>query len=120
MNRDQAKEIVKVITVAYPKYFRTDLLATTVDVWAEALEDDDFEAVMKNAKSYLQSNKFPPTIADIRPTKQLNGVMSVEQTRAHLDKLEREREEMAQGEKLDFPRDYKAFKKFMEDRKGEV
>jgi hypothetical protein len=119
MNRDQAREIVKIVAVAYPKYFRNDLLTTTVDVWFEALEDARFEDVMKNVKGYLKENKFPPSIADVRPTKQLNGVMSAEQTKVYLDKLEREREEMAQGEKLDFPRDYKAFKKFMEERKGE-
>jgi hypothetical protein len=116
MNKEQVFEILSHIKLFYERF---EVTQEKLNAWHNILEDEDFNAVYSILKGVVKTNKFPPTIAEILPSKQLNGVMSVEKTKEHLDKLKRDEEEMAQGEKLDFPRDYKAFKKFMEERKGE-
>lgn len=116
------KETYNILQYVKAYYERFEITQEKINAWHNVLQAEDFEAVKQILSSYVRTNKFPPTVAELIPTKQLNGVMSVEQTRVHLDKLEREREAAKQqSKKIDFPKDFKAFQKFMAEReKGET
>ena len=65
MNRTEFIKIAEVIKTFYP---REGLLPTmeSMDLWFEDLKDLDFAAVTIAVKKYALTNKFPPTVADIR------------------------------------------------------
>jgi hypothetical protein len=119
MIKKEAFNIMQYVKVFYERF---EINQEKINAWYNVLQAEDFQEVRKIVEVYARTNKFPPTVAELLPTKQLNGVMSVEQTRAHLDKLEREREAAKQqSKKIDFPKDFKAFQKFMAEReKGET
>lgn len=65
MNRTEFIKIAEVIKTFYP---REGLLPTmeSMDLWFEDLKDLDFAAVTIAVKKYALTNRFPPTVADIR------------------------------------------------------
>lgn len=66
MDREQVKEIFKVIAFAYPRF---DVSSEKIDFWLQFLADQDPAAVMKKTERHVMNNVFPPTIADLRETK---------------------------------------------------
>ena len=65
MNKSETMKLLQIITVAYPatKMIVDDL---TIDIWYEMLSDMSYAIVMAATKRMLATQKFPPTIADIR------------------------------------------------------
>lgn len=64
MNREQGKEIVKMVADAYPNLEFTKSRAA---LWVNAMEDDeyDFETIKKRVLKHITTNRFSPTLADI-------------------------------------------------------
>lgn len=67
MNREEVKEVFQVIASVYPTFMpdTKEMLKKKVDTWAWAMKDMDYERVMAKTHEHIQSNKFPPTIAEI-------------------------------------------------------
>lgn len=59
------KTIMRGLISAYPRdnFIPNDF---TFSLWYKALHDFDYVTLSKAAQAYMMSNKFPPTIADIR------------------------------------------------------
>lgn len=62
MNRDQVIELFKLIKSVYPTF---EVDSHKVDTWTRLMKDMDFKRVMAKTEEHVQSNKFPPTIAEI-------------------------------------------------------
>ena len=62
---DDFKVIVKILKAAYPRdnFIPNDY---TFSLWYKALQDIQYPTLNKAATNYIMTNKFPPTIADIR------------------------------------------------------
>lgn len=63
MNREQVKEVFKVLAFAYPRF---EVSAEKIDYWHKFLSDQDPAAVMKKTEKHVMNNVFPPSIADLR------------------------------------------------------
>lgn len=65
MNRAEFSVLLKGIKAVYadPKLLADD---DARDVWFEMLKDLPYEQVSRALKRHMQSNRFPPTIADLR------------------------------------------------------
>lgn len=55
----------------YPNHYKTfendkESLKSAVKMWHIAMKDHDFKTVLLASEKYILTNKFPPTIADIR------------------------------------------------------
>lgn len=63
-----AKEFMIIADVIKTGYPRENMLATeeAMDLWYDLLRDLDYRAAHDGIRKYITSNKFPPTIADIR------------------------------------------------------
>lgn len=66
MNRDEAKEVVKRITYAYPS-FKPMSMSEMVDMWTEMFECFDVNVVMAALKTYVATDTsgFAPAIGKI-------------------------------------------------------
>lgn len=62
MNREQVIQLFKLIKSVYPTF---EVDTQKVDIWTRLMKDMDFNRVMTKAEEHVQSNKFPPTIAEI-------------------------------------------------------
>ena len=62
---DDFKVIVKILKAAYP---RDNFIPNnyTFGLWYKALQDIQYPTLNKAVTNYIMTNKFPPTIADIR------------------------------------------------------
>ena len=62
---DDFKVIVKILKAAYP---RDNFIPNeyTFNLWYKALQDIQYPTLNKAVTNYIMTNKFPPTIADIR------------------------------------------------------
>lgn len=63
MTKRQVAELLKFINDIYPNM---DVTQSRIDTWSKMLKDQNPAIVMKNAEKYAVSNKFPPSIADLR------------------------------------------------------
>ena len=65
MERDQFKILVKGMKAVYsdPKFIADK---DAFDVWYSLLKDLDYDIASQAIQKYMMSNRFPPTIADIR------------------------------------------------------
>lgn len=66
MDRDNVKQVFKIIKSVYPQF---EVSTDKLNVWANLMRDQEAETVISNTKSYVLNNKFPPTIADIKQNK---------------------------------------------------
>lgn len=66
MNREDVKELFKLIRYIYPNF---EVSSGKLDVWTRLLSDQDKEKVFRKAEQYSKQNKFPPTIADLSEVK---------------------------------------------------
>lgn len=66
MNQREFAYIVMALKAAY-KHF-SDMDKSQVQIWYEMLQDIDYKLAETAVKKYILTNKFPPTIADIRET----------------------------------------------------
>jgi len=84
MNREQVKELFKLIKSVYPMF---EVTSDKIDSWTRLMKKMDFERVMAKTEKHVQSNRFAPTIAEISaypPEKN-----------EHLEKMQRWKEEAA-------------------------
>ena len=63
MDRKQVIEVFKLLKSVYPNF---DVSTEKVDIWTRLLKDQNPAIVMKNAERYVLTQKYPPTIADLR------------------------------------------------------
>ena len=65
MTREELKDFFKVLKAIYTSdRFLPDSAAMAV--WASMLEDLDYQVAILAAKKYIATERFPPTVADIR------------------------------------------------------
>lgn len=63
MNREQVKEVFKLLKNVYPQF---EVTTEKLDTWTSLLKDQNPAVIMRNAERHVMDNKFPPTIADLR------------------------------------------------------
>lgn len=69
MTRADAAKLVAIIVTAYPNFdkFRdAQAVASTVDLWAAMFADDDARIVGLAVKKHIATNKWPPSVAELR------------------------------------------------------
>lgn len=67
MNRKEIVQAMAIVKAAYPSFYKTaDDIKSAVSLWEMMFADDDNSLVLASVKSHITTNKFPPTIADIR------------------------------------------------------
>lgn len=74
MNKKQVLDLIIKIEQFYNNPFTRNLgpdetreqkIVKVVDSWSLMLEDQDYNRVMQKFKKHVQSNKYPPTIAEL-------------------------------------------------------
>lgn len=63
MNRDETKSLLKLIFLAYPNF---EIPSEKVDLWSSMLTDAVFSKAKSNAEQHIKTNRYAPTIAEIR------------------------------------------------------
>lgn len=66
MERKQVIEVFKLLNNVYPNF---EVSTEKVDIWTKLLRGQNPAIIMRNAEQYVLTQKFPPTIADLRETK---------------------------------------------------
>lgn len=69
MTRADAAKLVAIIVTAYPnfdKFKDAQAVASTVDLWAAMFADDDARIVGLAVKKHIATNKWPPSVAELR------------------------------------------------------
>lgn len=92
MTRNETKELIKKIMIAYPSFKPQDLTAT-VDMWSRMFENESFSNVIARLEGYIAINKFAPSIADLKKPKKKNDFANFDQrefSSTYFDELERE------------------------------
>lgn len=64
MTKDEFKNLVKAIRCAYPNSVINS--QSVFDFWYEMLSDANYAEVTKALKQHIQTNRFSPTIAELR------------------------------------------------------
>lgn len=69
MNKEEVIAILKVLKVAYPKFYnnisKEDMLKT-IDLWVEMFKNDNKQDITRAVKELMCELEFPPAIADIK------------------------------------------------------
>lgn len=63
MKREQVIEVFKLIKNVYPNF---EVSTEKVDIWTGLLKGQNPAVIMKNTEQYILTQKFAPTIADLR------------------------------------------------------
>lgn len=69
MTRADAAKLISIIVMAYPNFdkFRDEnQVKATVDLWAMMFKDDNSQIVGLATQKHIATNKFPPSVAEIR------------------------------------------------------
>lgn len=67
MTGEQVVKVLAIIKAAYPNFYRnTEDVKDAIALWRMMFEDDDNNKVLMAVKMHISTNKFPPTVADIR------------------------------------------------------
>ena len=66
MKKAELLDIVTVIVMSYPDRFKEDVIPGMVTAWYAFFKDDDKSAVELAVTKHIASNKWPPSIAEIR------------------------------------------------------
>lgn len=66
MKKAELLDIVTVIVMSYPDRFKEDVIPGMVTAWYAFFKDDDKTAVELAVTKHIASNKWPPSIAEIR------------------------------------------------------
>lgn len=62
MNREDVKELFKLIVHIYPTF---EVSTEKINTWTRLMKHQNYKRVMQRAERYVLENKFPPTIADL-------------------------------------------------------
>ena len=69
MNREETKDILKVLRVGYPSFYK-DLKKQEadeiIDLWSTMFSSETVRVVIEAVKSLMCTLKYPPTIADVK------------------------------------------------------
>lgn len=70
MEIKQARELMLTIESAYSRFLpaNEELAKAKAKLWMEFLLEWDYEKTKANLKTHITTNKYEPTIADVRPT----------------------------------------------------
>lgn len=69
MNREETKEILKVLRVGYPNFYKELKKSEAdeiIDLWSTMFAAEPVVIVIEAVKSLMCTLKFPPTIADVK------------------------------------------------------
>lgn len=66
MTRDETKTILATMSAVYPINLMPPVTEMTVNVWFQLLQDVPFKLASAAVAAWLQTEKYPPTIASIR------------------------------------------------------
>ena len=66
MTKNELLDIVTVIVMSYPDRFKEESIPGMVTAWYAFFKDDDKSAVELAVTKHIASNKWPPSIAEIR------------------------------------------------------
>ena len=69
LNREEVIKVLAFLKVAYPSFYknmRREEAEETINLYREMFADCDFKVVAVIVKEWIQSEKFPPTVADIK------------------------------------------------------
>ena len=66
MTRDETKIIIAMIANGYSKHLMPSIDSHYINMWSSFFEDLSFQAVEAVTKKWLMTEKYPPSIADIR------------------------------------------------------
>lgn len=69
MNREETKEILKVLRVGYPNFYKElkkPEADEIIDLWSTMFASEPVKIVIEAVKSLMCTLKFPPTIADVK------------------------------------------------------
>ena len=69
MTKADAAKLVAVVVTAYPNYDKfksAEAVQATVNLWAMMFESDDGALVALAVKKHIATNKWPPSVAEIR------------------------------------------------------
>ena len=103
MNREEIIAILKVLKVAYPRFYnnitKEDMLKT-IDLWGEMFKNDSKQDITRAVKELICELEFPPSIAEIK--KKINKYKG---ERAMLEKIKKEELTSKQVMQLDKPKE---------------
>lgn len=90
MNKSEVIELLKILKRTYPNI---DTSAEGVEHYCKYLRDFSFAAAKENVKRHIMTDRFPPTIADIRGRlgDQIDSQRSKEETASYFAQLEASR-----------------------------
>ncbi len=84
MNREQVKELFKLLVNFYPTF---EVTSEKVNAWHKFLQNYEAETIFTNTENHIYENKFPPTVADlVKVNHQEVVVPTVEETKKMLEK----------------------------------
>ena len=69
MQKQEAMRIIKLIAASYPNaaaFSTPEKVKAAVELWAEMFAKDEYERLRENVLRWIESNKFPPTIAEVK------------------------------------------------------
>ncbi len=69
MKKEEAEDMLVTIEAHYPMFMngRPEVLKKRVEVWVYRLMEMDYEKAKNKLDEYINSDTYPPTIADIKP-----------------------------------------------------
>ncbi|MBP1944638.1 replicative helicase loader/inhibitor [Cytobacillus luteolus] len=73
MTKREVAKILTQISITYKNRFSCEDPKEKLDIWYEMLCDQDYEAVMRNLNQHIKTNRFVPTIAELRVPEQETG-----------------------------------------------
>jgi hypothetical protein len=62
----QTGKMLAQLSAVYPARLMPDINENTIKIWADLLKDVDDKQALDATREWIQTNKYPPTIADIR------------------------------------------------------
>lgn len=66
MTRDEVKTILATMSAVYPPNLMPSVTELTVNVWFQLMQDVQYQDAQNAVGAWLTTEKYPPTIADIR------------------------------------------------------
>lgn len=64
MNKVEVAKLIKHICMYYPN-FKTEDVNKTIDAWLLVLHDKDLHVVLENLAEHVESNVYPPVLANL-------------------------------------------------------
>lgn len=88
MDREQVKEILKIVVDFYGKRVIGDDQVTWVNNWFTILEDENFDEINANLVKHIKNSEYPPKPNNIISVKEERiSVPGVEETEAYIKSL---------------------------------